>query len=475
MRRGRPRIQKPRKKPVQEGTRRGNNEGSIFQRKSDGLWVGSLTIGYDENGRQKKKLVYAKTRTEVAIKLAQITGRMKNENFEILDKKTFGELMFEWLMVFKKSAVTPRSFEGIFRNFKLHIEPIIGNMKLYEIDTFVVQKVINVMIDKDYCNNTIKKNRHLLSQFFEYAIDNKWVQTNPTLKVKMKVHDRNTSEHTDKYKAMTPEVRTLFLEKLNKDESNFLKPFCIVMMFAGLRVGEAIALKWKDFNPETKTLKVDRAITEVPKFDSNGNVIKRITVVGSTKTLCSVREIPVTDIIVDTLLEWKEKQKKREVENPNVKAELTTLDSFIFANDDGSVRTYSGCRMIFDRFKRRNGLNKYHIHFHGLRHTFSNMLFEMNENPKVIQQLLGHRDVKTTITVYNSVDNEYVRQTTEKFNEKIRQEQLYLNQKRREEELEQQKEKLISGMNDDEFDDMLIELMKERQERKKKKQQDFEM
>ena len=45
--------------------------------------------------------------------------------------------------------------------------------------------------------------------------------------------------------------------------------------------------------------------------------------------------------------------------------------------------------MVFDRFKRRHDLEKYNINFHGLRHTFSNMLFEMNENPKVIQQLLG--------------------------------------------------------------------------------------
>lgn len=119
------------------------------------------------------------------------------------------------------------------------------------------------------------------------------------------------------------------------------------------------------------------------------------------------------------------------------------------------MRTYSGCRIIFDRFKRRNGLDKYNIHFHGLRHTFSNMLFEMNENPKVIQQLLGHRDVKTTITVYNSVDSEYVRQTTEKFNEKLKEDQLVLEQKQREEVLQEKKEKLLSDMSDDEFDDLL--------------------
>lgn len=130
--------------------------------------------------------------------------------------------------------------------------------------------------------------------------------------------------------------------------------------------------------------------------------------------------------------------------------------------------------MIFDRFKRRNGLDKYNIHFHGLCHTFSNMLFEMNENPKAVQQLLGHRDVKTTITVYNSVDSEYVRQTTEKFNEKLKEDQLVLEKKEREEVIEDRKRKLISDMDDDEFDDLLEKLMLERRERKRK-QRDFEM
>ena len=471
----RKKTKKTEKNVVQMSVRRNNNEGSIFQRKSDGRWVGSVTIGYDDKGRQKKKVVYGKNRTEVAMKLAEVSGRIKSDSYDLVEKKTFGELMLDWLMVFKKSAVTPRSFEGIIRNFRLHIEPMIGNMKVYEIDTFVIQKVINTMFDQDYSNNTIKKNKHLISQFFEYAIDNKWVQVNPTLKVKVKIHDRKTSKQMERYKALSPEVRTLFLEKINKDEGNFLKPMCITMMFAGLRVGEVIALKWKNFNPKDKTLKVEQAITQVPKFDSEGNIISRVTVVGSTKTLCSVREIPIADIVVETLLVWKEKQTKRQAENLDVTAELTAPESFIFANDDGSVRTYSGCRKIFDRFKRRNDLIKYHIHFHGLRHTFSNMLFEMNENPKVIQQLLGHRDVKTTITVYNSVDSEYVRNTTEKFNEKLKQDQLYKEQINREKELEEKKEKLISDMNDDEFDDMLEQLMLERKERRRRKQSDMEM
>ena len=41
-------------KKIQHRIRRSNNEGSIFQRKSDGKWVGSITVGHDEKGQQKK-------------------------------------------------------------------------------------------------------------------------------------------------------------------------------------------------------------------------------------------------------------------------------------------------------------------------------------------------------------------------------------------------------------------------------------
>lgn len=150
------------------------------------------------------------------------------------------------------------------------------------------------------------------------------------------------------------------------------------------------------------------------------------------------------------------------------------INAFIFANDDGSVRTYFGSRKIFYGWKKRHKLTNYNIHFHGLRHTFSNMLFEMNENPKVIQQLLGHRDVKTTITVYNSVDSEYVRQTTEKFNEKLKEDNLFIEQPQ-----EQQIKEQASQQDEITLDEEILELQRliEEKERKlkKKKERDYEM
>ena len=132
--------------------------------------------------------------------------------------------------------------------------------------------------------------------------------------------------------------------------------------------------------------------------------------------------------------------------------------------------------MIFDRFIKRHNLGKYNIHFHGLRHTFSNMLFEMNENPKAIQQLLGHRDVKTTLTVYNSVDKSYYKQATDKLND------LFNSEKMKEyQELQNRNDipalkREIEGQDEDEDDpeiELLERLLAEKKARKKNK--DFEM
>lgn len=453
------------KKKSVKKTRRANNEGSIFQR-SDGRWGGALTIGYDENGKIIRKTIYGKSQAEVVKKLSEISGRIKSNSYDLVEQNDLETLMFEYLMTFKKSAVAPRTFEGNIRNFKLHIAPLIGKMKVYEIDNYVIQKLVNNLIDQGYSTDTIKKCKHLISQFFEYAIDNKWVLVNPTLKVKVKGKRKVYEEDDEKYKALPPEIRDMFLEALNKDEANFIKPLCITLMFAGLRIGEAIALKWKNIDFKNKTIKVERAITQVPKFDEEGNIKNRVTVIGDTKTTCSVREIPVTDIVIETLKNWKDKQNEKQQTNPDVTAILTAPTSYVFANDDGSYRTYSGCRKIFDRFKKRNGLNKFNIHFHGLRHTFSNMLFEMNENPKVIQQLLGHRDVKTTITVYNSVNSDYVKEATDRLNTKIQE-----NQKTK----ELKKYEYNNNMTDEEIEERIQELEKLQEQKKRKKEKDFEM
>jgi len=451
-----------------KGTRRKNGEGSIYQEK-DGRWVGAVRMEQDDGTRIRKK-VYGKSRTEVSKKLVELTGRMsivKNSN---LTNKTFGELFKEWLLIFKQSAVAPRTFEGNFRNYNIHIKPYVGKMKIEDITTPVVQQVINELLAKGLSTNTVKKVKFLFNQFFEYAVDCEWVLTNPTLRVKIRSRDIKLTDSENEYKAIKPEMRMKFISALNNN--SFLKPLCMTAMFAGLRIGEILALRWENIDFENNTISVLSSITRIPTLDEDGKVLHSKTVIGKTKTTCSVREVPIPDILVEALQDWKKEQWVKE-QLSNVK--LLSPESIVFSNTDGSVRTYSGTRMIFNRFAKKYGFFG-KVRFHTLRHTYSNMLFEANENPKIIQALLGHQSVKTTLTVYNSIDTSYYKEATDKLNKLFNSEKMAeyreLEKKRDIPALKKPIEK-IDDMDEDPEIAILEKMLAER--RARRKNQDCEM
>ncbi len=459
------------KNKVIEKTRRANGAGSIYQQ-ANGLWTGKIWLTNPETGEKVRKTVYGHSETEVSDKMVKLSGSMTPLNGAFAHKK-FGELFKEWLLVFKKSAVSPRTLEGNLRNYRIHIQPYVENMDISEVTTPVVQQVINEAFIKGLDPNTIRKIKFLFNQFFEYAIECGLVENNPATRIKIRTRD--SSKHfnpENMYKAIPQEERMKFVTALNNHQ--FLKPLCMTMMFAGLRAGETLALRWENIDFENKVLSVRNGLTIIPIFDKEGNVIERKTVIGNTKTACSVRDVPIPDILCEVLKDWK---KCQWVKKELMGVDLISPHSIIFSNDDGSVRTYSGTRKIFTIFAKANGFAG-KFHFHTLRHTYSTMLFEANENPKVIQALLGHRSVKTTLTVYNSVDKSYYKQATDKLNDLFNSDKMKefqeLNNKKDIPALQRDLAEIESE--DDEYDpeiEMLEKILAEKKAKKKNK--DFEM
>jgi integrase len=173
-------------------------------------------------------------------------------------------------------------------------------------------------------------------------------------------------------------------------------------MFASLRIGETLALKWRDIDFEKGYISIQNAITLVVDFDDDGNVLKRNTIISDTKTAASARENPIPDILLNALKEYREHRRLEEALLKG-KVSLTKPDDLVFGTSQGKLRTYWGTNSLFRKFLEKHKLHDKGIHFHKLRHTFSNMLFEAGENPKVVQELMGHKDVRTTM-IYNSVD-----------------------------------------------------------------------
>ena len=65
------------------------------------------------------------------------------------------------------------------------------------------------------------------------------------------------------------------------------------------------------------------------------------------------------------------------------------------------MRTYNGFRTTYLRFMRKHNLGEYSLHSY--RHTFATMLLEKGVNPKIVQKLLGHQDIETTLGTYSHV------------------------------------------------------------------------
>lgn len=398
--------------------RRSNGEGSIFQRK-DGRWVGYVSSGYNDNGQPNRKYFYGDSYLDVAKQIEEYSRKIMSDPYHNVENDNLETLMFRWLMKYKMSSVSSRTFEGNIINFKKHIVPAIGNMKIDKIDKFVIQEFVNNMKIEGFKQDTIKKNKHLINQFFKYAIQRNWVNDNPTCNIKVP-KDRDVEE----YKALSRELREEFLKALDSEDAGFLKPLCYMGMFSGMRVQEILALQYKHIDLINNDLSVRQAITTECDFDSEGKPINKKVVVRTTKTGSGKRELMVMDILNSVLSEWKNKclEREKEINNRLLKEgkesiSLTGPNAYVFAKDDGSLRTYSGTKTIFDGFKKRHGIERSAVRFHKLRHTFATILFEMKQNPKVIQKLLGHKDVETTLKIYNSIDEVYLKESMNEFQE----------------------------------------------------------
>jgi integrase len=333
--------------------------------------------------------------------MSKLVTDVNKQGYKNSTNDTLETLMRHWLMIYKKPEVASRTFESIMRRAKLHIFSEIGDMQLKDISTDTVQTLLNSLHDrKGLCLDTVKKIRQQLNQYFTYAEEKNFTDYNPVAKTKLKARDRDKyrKENKETYKAVRKEDRAAFLGAISKHY--FWKPLCLTGMFCGLRIGEILALKWRDIDLENGIISIENSVTQVCTFDAEGNVTDRKTVIGDTKTAASERENPMADVAVNALKEYK---NRRKLEEALLGKTLTAPSDIVFSTNDGGLRTYWGTHTLFSRFLEKHKLQGKGIHFHTLRHTFSNMLFEAGENPKVIQALMGHKDVRTTM-IYNSVD-----------------------------------------------------------------------
>lgn len=170
------------------------------------------------------------------------------------------------------------------------------------------------------------------------------------------------------------------------------------LLLTGMRKGELLALQEKDIDHETQNLTVDKTLFY--NKDGSYQVLK-------PKTKTSIRQLHL-DNETYTLLNDLIRQNKKLRLQYNVHPK----EKFIFIKEtsfDPFRNSYTN--EVLTKLCKRYGLPR--ITVHGLRHSCASLLFAAGVDVKVVQKLLGHAHIETTMNIYTHVTTEQVEKTTD--------------------------------------------------------------
>lgn len=176
-------------------------------------------------------------------------------------------------------------------------------------------------------------------------------------------------------------LRSYIVEHSIDDIYNFA---VLIGLSLGLRIGEITALKFSDFDLNTKMVYISRTAQRIAIFDENNKIIRTEINIGTTKTKSSTRKLPVPEIILEMV-------KKYNVNK--------SPDDYIFMGKFS--KTIMDNRLLRENYyKLLCKLDLPKITFHGLRHSFASNCIASKIDVKTTSSMLGHSDIKMTLEIY---------------------------------------------------------------------------
>lgn len=340
-------------------SRKGEN---IFYRK-DGRWEARYVKDQLENGKYKYGYVYGKSYMEVKQKRNSILLNLeKLKQKEVSNRYTFNYYMDRWLQSIK-FLVKSSTYAHYYSIVKNHIKPYLGNMEVRNIKPVTLEVFMNQKFEEGFSNKTIRDMIVVLKQILSYA--------NISFKFRLpKLQKKDIKILTKK------EQKILEKEILKrKDLSSY---GVLLSLYTGLRIGEVCALKWNDIDLNKKVIHINHTMLRIMDTESHS---KTRVMIEEPKTEHSKREIPICKFLYQILVEIKP---------------INNNTYFLTGTKD-----YIEPRTYYNKYQKlldNVGIKKYG--FHSLRHTFATRCIEIGMDPKSLSEILGHSDVKVTLSLY---------------------------------------------------------------------------
>lgn len=347
-------------------------------------------IGKKADGKPIRKEFYGKSKKEAETKKNEYLKGLNlglNSNFNEI---TLGELIKVWLFEVVKiyaSHSTMDRYEGIYRNYVK--ETTLNNLKLNSVKPLTLQRHYNKLYYEDKKSISVIKNLNkFLKTFFNYAIKEDYMLSNPCVRVTMPVEKTVIDEEKDIDPFTIEEI-----EKIKKTAKNYMRMIFLLDLGTGLRKGELLALTPADINFEKEEIYINKSLKKIKVFD-NETKYHYETAIEVPKTKNSIRIVPIPKKLIPILKNYIIEQKEKYLSNGLILKE----NSLIFTTD--SCTHIDGVNMLkaWKRLLKRAGVR--YRRFHNVRHTFASQLFYAHVELKTVQMLLGHSNINITSEIY---------------------------------------------------------------------------
>lgn len=355
--------------------KRGNNEGSIYYRKSDKRWCGSITIGRNDNGKARRRVVYGTTRRDVSEKLTEIQRAASNGLSIDGTRVSVAQHLEQWLTATVAPRVRPSTLYS-YRNYVAwYLVPDLGTIKVATLKKEDVQKTVNRLLTAGRSPRTVARARVILVMALDDAVEAGLVARNvAALTSGPRIE---TFEHV----TLTPDQARTLLTVAGETAFGTLIHLALLL---GLRRGELQALRWQDIDFTRDELRVARTATLAPGAPRT----------GEPKTKAGRRTIPFSPAISDLLM----RQWHRVVELRRAADVAWQDEDLVFPTAHGTMLSEMTIHHDFKDLLVDAGLPN--VRFHDLRHACASLLADQGVAPRTAMEILGHSNIRVTLEVY---------------------------------------------------------------------------
>lgn len=318
----------------------------------------------------------------------------------------------EWFDFWQANLLTglaPNTVRNYRERYERNAKAILGKLLLTEVKPMHCKAVFNGMTET-YAGSTIRQAYIALGAMFKAAKENGLIEKHPMDGVRFD----SPVKAVDEIHFLTVSEQKAFLEAA-KHSHNY-NQYALILE-TGLRTGEVIGLTWDAIDWDKRTLTVNKTM----EFRHKQHEWRA----GPPKTKTSYRTIPLTDTAYQILWNLYLGREYRK-ESPELDKVLTYIDrrtakqatlymrDLVFINyRTGMPAKNSSYDTHLYKLCGKAGIE--HFCMHALRHIYATRAIESGMQPKVLQKLLGHASIKTTMDRYVHVTDDTMFQAVRQF------------------------------------------------------------